>query len=213
MFGPKLSIHGASHLIQLRPCRKTEMGVVADYMSNPIVQRFTLQIGGFTESDEMDWFERNRIDRTSYIWAITIDDNDELVGITSLGEVNHYQSCKSGIIIFRTDLWHQGIASGAHILRTGFAAYTLNRATIATEVKEPNIPSRKALERVGYMVTGRHLRTVRVDGAFADRLELSWLNPNWINVLYPEGLPDVYREGVEKAKLTLQKYEEAIKAK
>ena len=98
------------------------------------------------------------------------------------------------------------MASRAHVMRTGFAFNTRNVWTINSTVREPNVASRSALERVGYVVTGRIPRNCFRNGAYHDTLTLTCFNPERAAFLYPDGLPEEYADAIGKAAKTLEKF-------
>lgn len=135
-----------------------------------------------------------------------VNGNEYPVGTTSISGISPInQSCWTGIVIFNREYWKMGIAGGAHLIRTRHAADVLNRSVMHTHVRVPNEPSRRALERVGYFVTGMYPRDAFRNGKWIDTYSLTWLHPERIDFLYPEGLPVAYSEGVERARLALEK--------
>jgi len=85
-------------------------------------------------------------------------------------------------------------------------------ATIQSEVMFENEASRRALERVGYLVTDLSPRVRRVDGVYVDSYLLTLISPLWIPRLYPdpEGLPEKYRISVQRVQETLDKAKEVV---
>jgi RimJ/RimL family protein N-acetyltransferase len=209
MFGPKFRIEYDGLGISLVPFKKEWTTEMADLMSSHDVHLYTMQTRGFTSEDEQDWFDRTREDKSIYVWGILPDGEDTPVGITNIhGIFFTHNSCGSGITIYKKEWWGKGVASRSHLIRTWFAADVLNRFVISSEVRVPNIASRKALERIGYITSGIQLRDGYRDGKFFDTYVLSWLNPERINLLYPEGIKDKGKKfhcGIERAQAALNK--------
>lgn len=205
MFGPNLRIEIDGFGVTLRPFKKEWMGLVAEQMSSLEVRMYTFGNFGLTKEDEEEWFDRVRKDESSVHWAIIPDGQDTPAGITSINDFGRiHQSCSTGIVIFEGWRW-KGVATRTNPIRTWYAAEILNRSVMHTHVRVPNEPSRRALERVGYFVTGMYPRDAFRNGKWIDTYSLTWLHPERIDFLYPEGLPVQYSEGVERARLALEK--------
>lgn len=215
MFGQPFRIEYGGLGVSLVPYEKEWMADLAKGMTSLEVCLYTLQTQAFTYEDELEWFDRKRKDEGSYTWAIVPDGCEKAVGMTNL---HHFQdvtnACSSSIIIYDRNWWGKGVASRAHLIRTWFAADIKNRFSMTTQVMEPNDGSRKALEKVGYFVTGKDWASAYRDGKFINLLNLSWLNPDRITLLYPDGieeLPDFVKSGIERARVSLDKARSLVK--
>ncbi len=162
--------------------------------------------GLFAQSleNEEEWYEKNRKDQSSCTWIIQPDGAETAIGITSLHHIDdRFGSASSGIIIWNQGWWGKGVASRAHLGRTLFAADYLNRLTIKSSVRTENPASLKALLRVGYNMIGMEPRTGYREGRFIDTYLLCWLHPERTEFLFPEGMPNMYHEGLNRAKIAL----------
>ena len=92
-------------------------------------------------------------DDKRFLWGIYLEDSP-LIGLTeiSIHQPNHMGG--SGFVLFDKTFWRKGIAGTTHVARTAFAANQLGLKTITTGVLSPNIGSQRALEGVGYFLTG-----------------------------------------------------------
>ena len=210
MFGQRMRIKWGDLGVTLRPFRREDMAIVAEGMSSRKVNEFTLQRFGFTQGMEEDWLVKSQVDPSSVLWVVAIGTEDTPIGTTGLRNLDLFQSCTSGIIIFDPTYWGRGVASRAHIGRTWYAANVLDRATIQAAVLRPNLGSLAALRRVGYNVTGCFPKTVRHEHEFVDKILLTWFNPYWIPRLFPSGVPEEYAEGIRRAEETLTKAKEVV---
>lgn len=209
MFGPKLRIEYDGLGVNLCPLKKEWMALFAEEMSSINTNANTMSISGYCLESEIEWYETNRVSKNSINWAILPDGCDCPIGTTAITNIDYFGGCKTGIVILDRKWWGKGVASRAHLMRTWYASEILNRITIHSEVLEGNIASSKALEKVGYVNTGRYLRNYR-KGGYSDVLTYSWLHPEKISLLYPEGLPIEYEVGVKKAQEALNKAREKI---
>lgn len=212
MFGPTMRIEFDGFGVTLRAPSRAETEALAQAFSSMQVHMYTMRTYAATPEDEAEWYERVRKDNRGCQWGIVPDGEDSIVGFTGLNGIDPISmSCTSGIIIARTDLHGKGIATRTHLARTMFAADYLNRYTIQSHVRVPNEASFKALERVGYMKTGKHLSDWYRDGKFLDTYVLSWLHPNRLMFTKPDGLDMAEAEAVERAQIALGKARKTVK--
>lgn len=210
-FGPAMRCEFDGFGITLNPPKKEDLPLFSEGLSSVRVNMYTGTLFAQSIENEQEWYEKRRKDDDNVHWTITPDGSDEIVGITGLhGIQNVHGGCSSGIIIFNTDWWGKGVASRSHLARTMFAANFLNRNTITSMVRRDNKASRKALERVGYGVTGCSPCTAFRGGEFLDTLHLTWINPTKLSMLFPKGLPKNYRKSVENARIALEKASEVV---
>lgn len=211
MFGPRMRIEYGGFGITLRPFNDADLSYAAEGMSNFEVLIYTKQLGGKTLEQEKEWYKKTADSPTDWVWAIQVDDQEYAIGVTGIhGVRSASHSCTTGIIIWDKSYWGRGIASRAHLGRTLYAADDLNRFLIESSVRFPNEPSLRALERVGYNRTGVSPRTAKRAGRYLDTYHVAWIHPEMISVLYPEGLPEEYREGVERARIALEKARQVV---
>lgn len=214
MFGMRMIIDNPDLFVELRPFKKEDLELVAEGFQSMQVLMYTKQLFAQTLENEQEWYERMRLSKDDVVWAIVPDGKDKPVGVTALHNINNFAgSCTSGIIIWDINSWGKGIARNSHLARTLFAADFLNRSTIRTKVIVDNNASLKALQGVGYIVTGLEPKTAFRQGQFLNSHNLIWLNPDRISVLFPEGLPEQYKDGVEKAEVALYKARKIVKFK
>lgn len=178
-FPMKLTLEHNPPII-LRPYGADEMGAVSDLISSYEVCRFTATTSSKVAEQESSWYENTYSDDNSAVWAICIAQNDgdttgKPIGVTSLGFKNNRGS--SGIIIFDRNYWGQGVASRCHRARCFYAHNNLGLKAIDSTVAYPNLGSRKALQRVGYVVTGIEYGKHFADGQPHHLHRLTWVNP------------------------------------
>jgi len=205
MFGLTMRIEMDELGITLRALSKNDLPQVVNGFTSMKVHRWTTQMYAQTLENEEEWYENNRKAQDSCVWGIVPDGSEVPVGVTGLHRIDIHGSCTSGIIIWDTSWWRKGVATRAHLARTLYAADYLNRLTIKSMVRCKNPASLNALKRVGYSVCGVEPRTFFRDGEWVDSHHLIWLNPQRISLIYPEGLPKEYEEGVVKATESLEK--------
>jgi RimJ/RimL family protein N-acetyltransferase len=209
MFGPKVKISNNNISMTLGGSpTKEDIPEITNGMSDWQVLKYLGRSFGTTKKEEREWMEKTS-KSDSVIWLIR--KGGKLIGSTGLHHLDSWDgSCTSGCVIWDKSQWGNGIASLAHVVRTWFAAKQYNRHTIGSSVYVPNVASYKALEKVGYIRVGKELRVRFIDGAYVDKYIYTWLNPIYINTLYPNGVPTEYEDAVAKAKETLDKGDKLI---
>ena len=194
--------HGNVPII-LRALSKEDLPILVRHFSSMKVHFFTKGLFAQTLENEVDWYEKNRRLEDSVVWAIVpIQENwgDVPIGVTAIHDMNRISnSCTSGIIIWDSTWWGRGIASSCHLGRTLFAADYLNRWKINSCVRVENAASRKALQRVGYTIWGTEPCTTQREGRWLDTYHLTWIHPGRVQILFPQGAPDLYISGIQKA--------------
>lgn len=212
MFGNTLKVSDGIQTLILRAPIKTDIPYMANGMADWEVKKYLGGLGAPTEEGEIRSIEETEIDRDGIVWVIQPENLDHAIGSTSLhGITDRSNGSYSGFVIWEKEWWRRGIASLSHIARAWFAARQLNRFAIHSSVFSPNTGSYKALEKVGYIRTGISPRNKVIDGVYIDTYHYTWLNPERIQILYPEGVPQEYEIQIEKARECLRKGDEYVK--
>lgn len=164
----------------LRPIDVSEAGSISGLISSYEVARFTNTKSSKTVAQETEWIESSSKGADSTIWGIAIaesqsDTQGRIVGVTSLSHNDGRGS--SGIIIYDRSLWGQSIASRCHRARCFYAHNNLGLKAIDSTVAYPNLGSRKALQGVGYVITGTEYGNHFADGQPHHLHRLTWVNP------------------------------------
>ncbi len=204
MFGVKIKVTHKDLTVFLRAFTKEDIPVLVEHFSSMKVHMYTKGLFAQTFENELEWYEKTRKSQDDCVWAIQPEGSQFPVGVTGLHHINSREnSSSSGIIIWDQQWWGKGVASATHLARTLFAADFLNRWVIRSSVRVPNAASRRALERVGYSVWGTEPVCVLRAGEWLDTHHLVWLHPERVVVMYPNGIPEKYISGVDRASLAL----------
>lgn len=192
-------------VVKLRAFKRDDVPVLVEHFSSMKVQLYTLGIFGQPLENELEWYDKNRQDPDSVTWAIVPHGQDTPIGVTGLHKINsRNNSCTSGIIIWDSTWWGRGVATAAHLGRTLFAADYLNRWMIRSSAYSQNEASWRAMERVGYTVWGTEPVFEERAGKWLCLQHTIWLHPERVAVLFPDGLPEKYAAGVERATIALE---------
>jgi|SRR5688572_22345190 len=210
MFGMNVRSEYKGFGVTLRPFSKADLPVLVEHFNSMKVHMYTMGLFANTLENEEDWYEKVGKDLTSCSWAIVPDESKVPVGITGLRDIDIYGSCVSGIVIWDPTWWGKGVATRSHLARTLFAADYLNRNTIKSSARVVNKGSVNALLRLGYYKIGVEPRTAYRAGKYLDTQMFCWINPERVNVLFPEGLPKEYKDCVKKARVALDKARKVV---
>ncbi|HUC94523.1 MAG TPA: GNAT family protein [Candidatus Saccharimonadales bacterium] len=210
MFGINMRIEYDGFGVALRPLSKADLPVLVEHFNSMKIHYYTQGLFAQTLENETEWYEKKRKEETSCLWGIVPDGSEVAVGITEIHGINTHGSCETGFIIWDTSWWDKGVATRSHLGRTLFASDYLNRLTIRSSARVENGGSVNALTRVGYVKTGVEPRTYFRAGRFLDTQLFCWLNPERIGILFPEGLPSQYEDGVQKAQVALTKARQVV---
>jgi len=203
MLGMPMKVSHRGIEVMLRAIKKPEIEVLVAGFNSMKVHMYTTGLFSQAFEDEISWWEKTREERNTVSWGIEY--GGQLIGVTGLHEINsRLGDCTSGIIIWDQNSWGKGIASCSHLARTLFAVDYLHRIMIRSHVRTENEASAKALQRVGYSITGTKYRDAFRAGRWIDTYELLWQHPNYAKHLFPDGLPEMFREGVEKADIAIE---------
>jgi RimJ/RimL family protein N-acetyltransferase len=167
--------------IELAPLNRDVMG---EYISPGMQQfgtnRYMLRRNAPVLEDEHEWFDRIRAQTDSLTWGIwDITDERKLIGTTGLHDIggDHIRQATSGSMIFRQEYWGKGIATAIHKARTWYAFEQLGLHRLKSQALQPNVGSRKALERSGYCLVYTERNFLFVDGRLHHADNLECLNP------------------------------------
>ncbi len=211
MFGIKMFVKTDKVSVLLRPMSKDDLPELVEHFSSMKVHMYTLGLFGQTYENELEWYEKNRKDKDSCVWIVQPENSDKPIGVTSLHDINSLGGgCTSGFITWKSEWWNKGVATASHLGRTMFAADYLNRSMIKSIAREDNKGSWMALERVGYTVWGTEPLDGFRQGKWLNSYHLLWLHPERISLFYSNGLPDIFKDGVEKAKEALEKARKCV---
>ena len=184
MLGQPMSVKIDSRLtIKLGPFTKDDMSRFIENggMQNHSITRYLGTHQALTIEDEHAWYDKVRADQASRVWGIwdTSGKTARLIGNTSLTRLktDPLRQMVSGSVIFDSEYWGRGIATGIHKARTWYAFNQLNLVRIKSAVLMPNIGSRKALSRSGYFTHSIERNETFVDGELQHLENLECLNP------------------------------------
>lgn len=205
MYGPYIGIKHNGVDIVLSPFCKEYLPTIIKGFSSLSVQMYTHGLFAQVLENEQEWYDKTRKSPDVVSWAIVPEGGDTPIGVTALHDILSIDGgCTSGIIIWDKDWWGKGVATAAHLGRTLFASDFLNRSIIRSCVRTVNPGSFKALQRNGYTIWGTEPNSDWKNGQWLHTYHLIWFHPERISYLFPEGAPEIYREGIDKAMISLK---------
>lgn len=189
----RFTVEGKSgpHSIELAPPTRESMAqFVAREHGGGMQQHSVIRYLGMgtapTLEDEYDWYDKTRQDKDSLVWGIWLVEGSErtIIGTTALngigkdGHTGFIRQATSGSLIFRKDLWNEGIASAAHKARTWYAFQQLGLHRVKSAVIRENHGSSTALSRSGYTLVYTERNEQYTDGKLLHLDCFECLNPH-----------------------------------
>jgi len=211
MFGLNLNIKLNDTEVFLTQYDRKYAEHIAKLSSSIKVKRFSGGSYAWVEDDVIDMFESLRKSRDSVYWLVFADKSKLPIGYTGINSIARDGGCTFETMIFDTSFWNKGIGTQVAMLRVWYATKQLNRSFIKAIVAEGNGASLKILKKIGFFETGKHIRSVYRDGVYYDNLVMYWLNPDRVDVLYPEGVPPEYEKYIKIAEEVLERVDKNIK--
>ena len=182
-FGPIMKIASREHVLELAPFTREDVGAfLKGFERHSVTQYLSTGIAQSKETEE-EWYDKMVRDASSRVWGIWVigkTGERTLIGTSSLTDIKldkHIRQATSGSIIIDEKYWGKGIASACHKARTYFAFEQLGLHRIKSAVLQPNIGSKKALERSGYVHVYTERNDAFVNGALAHMDCYECLNP------------------------------------
>jgi len=141
----------------------------------------------FSVEDENEWFDHQRKEDGSFVFAILALPDNKLIGNCGLNRVDmKNRSGVFGIFIGDKNYWNKGFGTDAtrSLLRFAFEELGLNRVEL--EVYDFNLRAMRAYEKAGFRRDGVRRQGLYRNGQFHDEIIMCILREEW-NALYPPG--------------------------
>jgi [ribosomal protein S5]-alanine N-acetyltransferase len=168
----------------LRWIREEDVDALYTIFSNPEVMRYwsttpLVDKAAATEllSEIHDGFKR----RTTMKWGVARRDNDEIIGTTTLFNVD-LNNCRAelGYALGR-DHWGNGYIQEALQALLGYAFRELGLHRLEADVDPRNAASIRTLDRLGFVREGYLRQRWQVGGEIQDGVFYGLLKPDWEN--------------------------------
>lgn len=141
-------------------------------------------MGPVSRNDEEEWIRntwKQRQERKAFIFAIEAKTDNQLIGGTSLFNINWtHRSTEAGIAIFNPENWGKGYGQEAMNLSLGFAFRNLNLNRVELDTFDFNTRALKCYLNVGFKEVGRRRNARFIDGAYHDDIIMDILKDEWI---------------------------------
>jgi RimJ/RimL family protein N-acetyltransferase len=167
--------------INLRPVRRTDLDLLAEWRNDPDIRRATREWRALTEADQEHWFQRiSGPDRRDHMFVVERAADGLPVGVVGLVHWSPTDgTAEISFFIGRRDARGQGYARGALdlLLTWGFDVMRLER--VSAETYEFNDASFGLLTSLGFVVEGRLRSHVHRDSRRWDANILGLLRDEW----------------------------------
>lgn len=181
-FGPIMKISTDNFELELAPFTREETLLFLGGFEKHSVTRYLSHGVAQTKETEEAWYDKSIKDDKSRVWGIWVVSAGKriLIGVSSLNDIQtdkHIHQATSGSLIFDKQYWGKGIASACHKTRALFAFEQLGLHRIKSAVLQPNVGSRKALEKSGYTFVYTERNDTFVEGSLTHLDCLECINP------------------------------------
>ena len=172
------SIIMSGNLISLGTVLRSDLEDITAYMNERDVRTFLRDPARiFYIENEEEWYNRIRNSEESKFFAIVENGREALSGLISLHSVDYRNGNAYVAYSIKKEFWNRGFATEAVSLAIGYAFRYLNLRKLHSTVMEPNIASKRALEKNGFVESGRFRKNGYIPGyGFVDEIYLELTN-------------------------------------
>lgn len=135
----------------------------------------------FYFEDELEWYENLRRNKERHrVFTILGTTGNELMGVIGLHNIDMKNGkAEVGYFLWK-NYWRKGYMAEALSLVLRYAFQDLNLRKVYARVYEPNVGSRKVLEKNGFKLVGRLRKNVYIPGyGYVDELFFDLLREEW----------------------------------
>jgi RimJ/RimL family protein N-acetyltransferase len=173
----------SGELVTLGPIQREYLPHYVEWLNDWQVRRFLAPTlpHPYTMQDEEDWFNRQRSDQDSRIFAILTRAEGKLLGNCGLHRIDWAnRHATLGIFIGDQSYWSQGYGADASrtLLRYAFEEANLHR--IELEVFAFNLRAIRMYEKIGFRVEGTRKQALFREGAWHDEHIMALLRDEWV---------------------------------
>ena len=166
--------------VYLRPLEPADAPVIAPWLNDQEVTRFTLQYRPMTLAREQEFLAQAGNSEKNLALGIVPRASDRLIGVTGLHLMDFRQRhCSFGIILGVKEEWNKGYGTEATRLIVDHAFRTLNFNRVWLHVHEFNERGVRTYEKAGFRKEGRLRQDCYRDGRYWDTLVMGILRAEW----------------------------------
>jgi RimJ/RimL family protein N-acetyltransferase len=167
--------------VLLRPLEPEDVAVVAPWLNDQEVIRYTRQYRPMTRARESEWLNRVSNSETDVVLGIAPRASNELIGMAGLHAIDfRSRHCLFGITIGVKEAWNKGYGTETARLLVEHAFLTLNLNRVGLHVHEYNERGVRAYEKAGFRREGRLRQEVFRDGRYWDTFVMGVLRDEWL---------------------------------
>lgn len=173
MLGPNL----VGDTVRLGPPPEDFAEIVLTWFADPEISRYVI-LNPLTLAQERQFLARAAANPDMVFWAIWV--GDEPIGTTGIRDIDwRNRHGDTGSMIGVAEYRGRGYGTAAHQLRTGYAFEELGLEKLVTTARSDNLPSIRALQRVGYREVGFLRKHTFHDGRWYDTWIDEVLREEW----------------------------------
>lgn len=163
-------------LVRLRANEESDMVLFHKFMNDVEVKQYIRNYLPVSMKNQLEWFEKNRNDKSVVNFAIEDRKTRRLIGNCSLMNIDtQNRNAKFGIMIGDKRYWNKGYGTEAGRLILAYGFDTLNLHRIGSGAKGFNERSIRMHEKLGFRKEGVSRQAVYRDGKYWDHVEFGML--------------------------------------
>lgn len=120
-------------------------------------------------------------DQSTYHWAITLKDNDQMIGLVRLFEVDEVNSSAEIGYALSEDYWNNGYMSEAILAIIEYLFKIVSYKTLTADCMIENLASHRILEKIGMKIVGKTTKGIIWQGNTHDVLHYSLTTKEFLN--------------------------------
>ena len=171
----------ATSEISLRPVRRSDLPLLAEWHHDPDIRRVTRDWRALTEAEQEQWFQRiSGPERRSHMFVVERANDGLPVGLVGLVHWSLIDgTAELSFFTGLSEARRQGYARGAVILLLNWGFEVMRLERVVAEVYEFNEASLRLLTSVGFVAEGRLRSHVHRDGRRWDAIVMGLLRDEW----------------------------------
>ncbi|TXT58574.1 MAG: Spermidine N(1)-acetyltransferase [Promethearchaeota archaeon] len=171
-------IKGAS--VNLLPVNLENIDLYFKWVNHQKMRMFSRNEIPHTKEEIKKWFEPKEGSQKSMDFEVWHKKDEKIIGMGGLNLINFViRKANLWMEIGEFQYWSKGLASEAVELLLEYGFNELNLHKIYAGIFEPNIPSWKCAERVGFKLEGKLKKSVYVEGKYYDERKYKILKEEW----------------------------------
>ena len=172
-----------SNSIYIRILEKSDIETTQKWINDPEISKIMGYLPVLSYENQLDWFDKIKNDKSRFIFAICLNENDKHIGNIGLGNIDYInRHCMLNIFIYCKEDRSKGIGSDATKLVLDFAFSRLNMNKVYLQTSNEYIEAIKMYEKIGFKRDGKLRQHAFYDGCYHDKIVFSILKSEYYEI-------------------------------